>query len=99
LSIATRYFKEDDDDDDVRDHRLGSSDADVAREGRNALRPIGAMDDRAPWDVTPWERDDGPRLEKKADAELMFVAAMAEKIMQAYHQLEGSLIAIIIDIA
>jgi hypothetical protein len=92
LSIATRYFKEDgDDDDDVRDHRIGSSDADVARGGQNALCPIGATDDRTPWDTTPRERDDGPRrLEKKADAGLMFVAAMAEKIMQAYHQLEGS---------
>ena len=70
MSIATGYFKEDDDD-DVRDHRLGSSDADAAHEWQNTLCPVGTMDDRTPLDPTPRERDDGPWLEQKADAELI----------------------------
>ncbi len=41
--------------------------------------------------------DTGPGLKHKADAELIFEAAMAEKSMQANHGLEGSRIVIIAD--
>jgi hypothetical protein len=85
--VAARYFNEDDFGQPRRSFDAGAADD----EGQSTFL-VGAMDDPDP---TTWERDGAPWLEQKANAELIFVAAMAEKTMQAFHQLEGSWIVMV----